>query len=101
MDASEYRAAFSDALVREIKAEMARQRVDSNRALAELAGVSRSSVNDRLSGATRTGRRTAISVPDLLTYAAALQVDPVELWGRAVALVESESGEGGRRGNSG
>lgn len=98
----EYRERLADALVREIKAEMARRRVASNRELAKLAGVSHSSVNDRLSGATRTGRRTAISITDLFGYAAALEVDPRDLLNRAVELVDEETRkEGETRGRMG
>lgn len=92
MKPSEYRDALGEALVGEIKAEMGRKGIGSNRQLALAVGASYSSVNDRLSKSTRTGRRTAISVIDLQAYADALGIDPLELLRRAMAVARTPSG---------
>lgn len=104
MEPQEYRAALADALVREIKFEMIRKGIPSNRALAERSGMKHSAVNDRLSKSTRTGRRTAITIPDLFMLAAGLEVAPMELLQRAMTLVDDEADDenrGGSRGRSG
>lgn len=91
---ADYLRQFAEAVVNEIKAEMGRKRVDSNRELARRIGFTHTSVNDRLEGNPRTKKRTVINVKDLAAYAAALGVEPGVLVQRAqAALDEQGAGE--------
>lgn len=64
------------AVSREVRAEMARQRVTQER-LADLVGLSAGQVSRRLSG------RIPLTLQDLDLFAAALSLPPVELVRRA------------------
>lgn len=89
---ADYLRQFAEAVVNEIKAEMGRKRVDSNRELARRIGFSHTSVNDRLEGNPRTKKRTVINVKDLAAYAAALGVEPGVFLSRAQTALNDGGG---------
>jgi transcriptional regulator with XRE-family HTH domain len=74
---------FGDALIREIRAEMGRNGVTSVRALAELTGITRGALNDRMNRKASTGARVPLGPSDLYKIAEALHVEPEVLVRRA------------------
>lgn len=94
MEPDEYRAALTDALVGEIRAEMGRRGIRSIRELAERAGMTVTAMQDRLNKNARTKRRTPISVPDLAAIGQALDVEPIILLRRAMAEVNDPPAPG-------
>lgn len=89
-------AAFADALVREIKAEMGRQEIGGVRALARMIGMNHGVLNDRLNRSPKTHQRVAISMEDLARISAALGLRPLELVRRAEdAAIDPPPGERG------
>ena len=86
----EQQAAFADALVREIKAELGR-RDWSSRELGRQIGQSSQYVSMRLDGGnSRTGRRVAMTIQDVAAIASALRMEPEDLMHRATAAVYSD-----------
>lgn len=75
--------AFAEAVVQEIWNEMGRRRITSLRELARLAGMTHTSVNVRMNGDSRTGKRVPINVRDLYALGFALSEDPAVFVERA------------------
>lgn len=63
---------LSEQVAANLRAELARRHI-SQETFAEMAGISRSSLNQRLTG------RTVLDLAELEKYAGLLQVDPVKL----------------------
>lgn len=78
---------YGDALMREIRAEMARHDVSSVRGLAELTGMNHATLNSRLNRDSRTGKRVPLGQEDLWRIAEALDVNVYDLVRRASAAV--------------
>lgn len=84
----EQQAAFSEALVMEIKAEMGRRDL-SSRALGALVGQSSQYMSMRLDGGNKkTGKRVELTVSDVAAIASVFGMEPYELLGRAQASLE-------------
>lgn len=72
--------------MQQIWIEMGRQRITSLRELARRAGMTHTSVNVRLNGDSRTGKKVPINTRDLAALGDALEVDPAQLLSRAARL---------------
>lgn len=90
VDDAQYRAAISDALAQEIRFEMVRKGIPSSRDLAKRAGFTHTALNDRLHRNSRTGRKTPFTIPELAMVCRVLEVDALELLGRAIAAVPND-----------
>lgn len=83
---------LSDALVREMKAEMGRHEIGSVRALAVLLGDNNVYWNDRLN---RKGKRVPVNIDDLGRFCDALGIDPWDLVHRAKLAAQRGHQQGG------
>ena len=89
---NEYLSRLSKALVSEIKSEMGRRSL-SARGLAALIGENPQYVTSRIgAGNPRTGKRVELTVSDLVTIAGVFEMDPVDLFRRAVDVAAEEPG---------
>ncbi|KTS09067.1 hypothetical protein [Microbacterium testaceum] len=86
-----YTQRLADALVSEIKAEMGRRDL-SSRALGRLIGESSQYMSTRLDGGNpRTGERVTLNIRDVYAIASALDIDALELMGRAQRIANEAS----------
>jgi hypothetical protein len=76
--------AYGEALVREIRAEMGRHEIHSVRALAEVSGIDRGRLNDRMK---RKGKRVAFEPGELLLLAGVFGLEPGTLVTRAADAI--------------